>query len=189
MESMRPTENGDVPRSAVDPSSPIWAPARKEAASPGARLEGRVAIVTGGASGIGREIAGLFAAEGDRVVVADINEAAAGEAAADIISAGGLALCVPVDISNPRSVHALVDETVGCYDGIDILVNNAGVGLNRPFLETTLEEWNHLLDVVLTGTFLCSQAAARVMVPRRKGTIINIASISAQRGAQGRAAD
>ncbi len=185
---MSPSENGDVPGCAVDPLPHAKAPTRERAASPGARLKGRVAIVTGGASGIGREIAGLFAAEGARVVVADINEAAAGAAVADIVSAGGLALSVPVDISDPRRVRSLVDETVGRYDGIDILVNNAGVGLNRPFLETTLEEWNHLLDVVLTGTFLCSQAAARVMVPRRKGTIINIASISGQRGAQGRAA-
>ena len=71
---------------------------------------------------------------------------------------------------------------------LDILVNNAGVGLNKPFLETTLDEWNHLVGVVLTGTFICSQIAAREMVRQGNGTIINIASISGQRGAQGRAA-
>jgi 3-oxoacyl-[acyl-carrier protein] reductase len=185
---MSPSENGQVPHAAVDPTSRALGPGRAGTARSAARLEGKIAIITGGASGIGREIARVFAVEGARIVVADINEAGARETAADIVSAGGQALCVPVDISDPRRVRALVDETVGRYDGIDILVNNAGVALNRPFLETTLEEWNRLLDVVLTGTFLCSQAAARVMVPRRSGTIINIASVSGQRGAQGRAA-
>src|SRR5439155_6038853 len=79
-------------------------------------------------------------------------------------------------------------ETIARFGGLDILVNNAGVGLNKPFLTTTLEEWELQLRVNLTGTFLCGQAAARAMVAGGRGRIVNIASISGQRGGQGRAA-
>ena len=108
--------------------------------------------------------------------------------AADIAVAGGVAWAQHVDISDPASVEALFRDTVRHFGRLDILVNNAGIGSNQPFLAMTLEEWNRNLQVNLTGTFLCGQAAARVMVAQRYGKIVNVASISGQRGGQGRAA-
>ncbi|MGQ0636433.1 MAG: SDR family NAD(P)-dependent oxidoreductase [Planctomycetaceae bacterium] len=153
-----------------------------------ARLSGKVAVVTGAGRGIGRTMALLFASEGAQVVVADINGETAREAAAVIAAEGGAAHATSVDITDTQRVRAMVADTIDRFRHLDILVNNAGVALNRPFLETTIDDWDHILKVVLTGTFLCSQAAARVMVQRGEGAIINIASISGQRGAQGRAA-
>jgi 3-oxoacyl-[acyl-carrier protein] reductase len=153
-----------------------------------ARLSGKVAIITGAGNGIGRTMAALFAAEGAHVVIADIDGKGARDAAAEIVAGGGHAHPLTADITSPDQVQSMVDETFACYDRLDVLVNNAGAGLNRPFLDTTLEEWNRLINVVLTGTFLCSQAAARIMVREGHGAIINVASISGQRGAQGRAA-
>lgn len=152
------------------------------------RLANKVAIVTGSGRGIGRAIARRFAAEGARIVVADVNREKASAVAADLTAAGTSALAVHVDITNPSQVESLVGETLAHFKGLDILVNNAGVGLNQPFLTTTLEDWDRQLRVNLTGTFLCAQAAARVMVRQGAGRIVNIASISGQRGGQGRAA-
>jgi NAD(P)-dependent dehydrogenase (short-subunit alcohol dehydrogenase family) len=152
------------------------------------RLAGKVAVITGAGNGIGRTTAGLFAAEGAHVVIADIDEANARTASAEIMSHGGQAHALSVDITKADQVTSMFREAYDRYQRIDILINNAGVGLNRPFLETTLDEWNRLIDVVLTGTFLCSQAAATIMVRQGRGVIVNIASISGQRGAQGRAA-
>jgi 3-oxoacyl-[acyl-carrier protein] reductase len=154
----------------------------------GVRLSGKVAVITGAANGIGRSMACLFAAEGADVVIADIDLDQARRAAVEITAAGGRAQALQADITRPDQVQAMIDETLARHTRLDVLVNNAGVGLNRPFLDTTLDEWNNLLNVVLTGTFLCSQAAARAMVRQGHGTIVNVASISGQRGAQGRAA-
>jgi 3-oxoacyl-[acyl-carrier protein] reductase len=152
------------------------------------RLANKVAIVTGSGRGIGREMALRFAAEGARVVVADLDRERAGAVAAEVRAAGGTARAAHVDITDPERVEALVQDTLAHFDRLDVLVNNAGVGLNKPFLDTTLDEWNRQLRVNLTGTFLCAQAAARVMVEQGGGRIVNIASISGQRGGQGRAA-
>lgn len=152
------------------------------------RLAGKVAIITGAGRGIGRTMAVRFASEGAEVVIADIDADSAIDAAMEIQTGGGKAHSWSTDITSPDQVQSLMSGVIERCGHLDILVNNAGVGLNKPFLETSLEEWNRLLEVVLTGTFLCSQAAAKVMVPRGQGTIINIASISGQRGAQGRAA-
>ena len=152
------------------------------------RLRDDVAIVTGAARGIGNSIAVALAAEGARVVVADLDGHGARRAADEIVRLGGEAWSFPVDIADSALVQTLIDETQSRYGRLDILVNNAGVGLNKPFLATTLEEWDRQLRVNLTGTFLCGQAAGRAMVARGGGSIVNIASISGQRGGQGRAA-
>ena len=152
------------------------------------RLKDKVCIITGAGSGIGAEMAPMFAEEGGRLVVADVNASGARETAARIEAEGGEALAVVVDITQADQVEAMVESTLDRFGRVDVLVNNAGVGLNRPFLETTLEEWERVVGVVLTGTFLCSQIIARVMVEQGAGRIVNVGSISGQRGAQGRAA-
>ncbi|MCI0626757.1 MAG: 3-oxoacyl-ACP reductase FabG [Acidobacteria bacterium] len=152
------------------------------------RLMKKVAIITGSGRGIGREIAILFASEGARIVIADVNAENARRAAADITGTGGEAYGLEVDITDPAQVESLMQQTLNKCGRLDILVNNAGVGLNKPFLDTSLEEWERVVRINLTGTFLCAQSAAREMVRRGSGKIINVASISGQRGGQGRAA-
>jgi len=152
------------------------------------QLENKTAIITGSGRGIGREMARLFAASGAKVAIADVNEESARRVAASIGAAGGEAYPIGVDITDPVRVELLIRQVVGRWGRLDILVNNAGVGLNKPFLETTLSEWDRMLQVNLTGTFLCAQAAAREMVRQGVGRIVNVASISGQRGGQGRAA-
>jgi 3-oxoacyl-[acyl-carrier protein] reductase len=152
------------------------------------RFGSEVAIVTGAGRGIGQAIAAALAAEGAAVVVADLDGQAASRVAEQIMAAGGRALALRVDIAEPSEVQALVEETTSRLGQLDVLVNNAGVGLNKPVLTTTLEEWELQLRVNLTGTFLCGQAAARAMLAGGGGRIVNIASISGQRGGQGRAA-
>jgi 3-oxoacyl-[acyl-carrier protein] reductase len=152
------------------------------------RLHGKVAMITGAGQGIGREIALRFGQEGARVVIADLRETHAQEVAAEIGAAGGEAFAVKIDVTQPDLIAAAIAEIIRRYARLDVLVNNAGIGSNVPVLEISLEEWERNLRVNLTGTFLCAQAAARVMVNQGKGRIINIASISGQRGGVGRAA-
>jgi NAD(P)-dependent dehydrogenase (short-subunit alcohol dehydrogenase family) len=152
------------------------------------KLADQVAIISGSGRGIGREMALMFSSEGARIVVADIDGESAGAVAAEINAAGHVALAITVDIGDPGQVERLIRDTVVQFGRLDVLVNNAGVGLNKPFLATTPGEWEQQLRVNLTGTFLCAQAAARVMARQGAGRIINVASISGQRGGQGRAA-
>ena len=152
------------------------------------RLTGRTAIVTGAGRGIGRAIALALAREGASLLAADILEPNALSTAEEIRRAGGDARSLRTDVAHPADAEAMVADAVSAWGRVDILVNSAGVGLTRAFLATTLEEWEYQLRVNLTGTFLCSQAAARAMVRQRAGRIVNIASLSAQRGGTGRAA-
>jgi len=146
-------------------------------------LKNKTAIVTGGGQGIGEAIATRFAEHGADVVIADINLDNA-QAVANRINGHA----VHLDVTNPDQIQSAVDDTVSHFGHLDILVNNAGIGQNRPFLDTPLDEWEQILNVNLTGPFLCAQAAARTMVNQGSGKIINIGSISGQLGAQGRAA-
>ncbi|GIX49525.1 MAG: 2-hydroxycyclohexane-1-carbonyl-CoA dehydrogenase [Candidatus Tectimicrobiota bacterium] len=151
-------------------------------------LAEQVAIVTGGARGIGRATARRLAQEGAAVVIADVNAAGAQDAAAELVALGQRALAVPTDVAEPAQVEAMVQRTMETFGRIDILVNNAGTAALTPLLETTPEVWDRTLKVHLYGTFFCTQAAARHMVTRRYGRIVNVSSVSALVGSVGRAA-
>jgi len=140
------------------------------------RLEGKVAIITGGGSGIGRATARLFAQEGAKVVVADYQAESGREAVQAIKDAGGDALFVEVDVSNPAQVQHLVQTALDAYGGVDILFNNAGVLLFGTILETQEEAWNRLMSINLTGVYLCSRAVIPHMIKRGGGSIINTSS-------------
>lgn len=150
------------------------------------RLDGKVALVTGGARGIGYATAQAFAREGARVVIADLNVTGAEDAAKSL---GEQTMGLGVDVADPASVNGMIAAIIERFGRIDILFNNAGIGANTPFLETRLEDWNRILGVNLTGAFMVAQGCAREMVRvGGGGKIVNIASLSGQRGANGRAA-
>jgi 3-oxoacyl-[acyl-carrier protein] reductase len=152
------------------------------------RLNDKIAIVTGAARGIGFAVARALAREGAVVVIADINSEGAGTAAEAVKASGGRAEGLAVNVADPASVAAMVGAVIAAHGRIDILANNAGIGGNTPFLETTLEEWQRIISVNLTGAFLVAQSVAREMVKSGGGKIVNTASLSGQRGGNGRAA-
>jgi 2-hydroxycyclohexanecarboxyl-CoA dehydrogenase len=142
----------------------------------------RRALVTGGASGIGLAIAERLAADGIAVGVLDRNGDAAAEAAAKITASGGTAMGVTADVTDRRSIDAAVEAVGAAYGAPTILVNNAGRDGFSPFLKLSLDDWNRVLEVNLTGTFLCCQAVVPGMLEAGWGRIINISSSSAQGG-------
>ena len=147
------------------------------------RLSGKVAVVTGGAQGMGRAIALRFAQEGASVLIADLGLEAAQQTASEIAASGGRAVGMVADVRDQEQVRAMIDAAVAQYGGLDILVNNAGVGRILPFLETTEKDWDFMFDVNCKGLLWCSQAAARVMIEQgRGGKIINLASQAGRRG-------
>jgi len=128
---------------------------------------------------MGRAVARGLAAEGAQVVVAEVDEAAGREAAEAITGAGGRALAVAADISQVDQVRALFKQALEAFGTVDILVNNAGIGIARPLLDYTEADWDRQLGVNLKGMFFATQEAARVMVPKRRGKIVNFASTAA----------
>ena len=149
------------------------------------RLEGQVAVVTGAGQGIGRAIALTLAREGAAVVVNDVNFESAKKVADEIKSQGGRAEPVKADVSSGEEVNTLVEKTLDNFKKIDILVNNAGTAKLTPTIELTEAEWDSTIDVNLKGQFLCSQAVAKHMIPRKRGKIVNIASLAAHIGTPG----
>lgn len=141
-------------------------------------LSGKVALVTGGGTGIGRSIAGALAAAGADVIVCGRRMAVCETACAELRAAGFAAVARQCDVSEPAQVDAMVDALVERFGRVDILVNNAGIGgAAKSVLELEFSQWQHTLAVNLTGTFLCSRAVGRHMVRHGRGKIINIASI------------
>ena len=151
-------------------------------------FEGRAALVTGGASGIGRATAEALCGAGARVMLADINGDGADAAAEDLRAQGGQAFGFKVDVADEGSVAAMTDAAVETMGRLDILVHSAGVGVERSLLDTTLEDWNRIIAINLTGSFLCARTAARVMVDAGYGRIVLLASAAGVRGGTGRTA-
>lgn len=153
------------------------------------RLANKVAIITGSSTGIGRATATLFAGEGAKVTVADINDEAGREAVASIESAGGVAQYVHCDVSRSDDVQEMVSETVGTYGGVDVLFNNAAATAGyHPVHEMPEDEWRGLLSVSLDGVFLCSKYAIPAILERGGGSIINMGSVEGVLGVKGHAA-
>lgn len=152
-------------------------------------LEGKVALVSGTGPNIGSEIARTLAANGATVACMDLNPEFAQAAAKSINDAGGKAIGVSADITQQDQVEKAVKEVVSALGGIHILVNDAAITDRGPFLEADLDQWNKVLGVILTGTFIVSQQVARQMVAQKQGgAIVNIASTSGHLGEPSRVA-
>ena len=140
------------------------------------KLDGRVAIVTGAASGIGRGIAEAFAEEGAAVAIADKNEQGAQTVADGIAGCGARAIAVQVDVTDGALVGAMAERVLADLGRIDILVNNAGIDTISTLVEMPLAMWQQMMDVNLTSVFLCTKAVLPTMIAQRSGRIINMGS-------------
>ncbi|MEO6780456.1 MAG: 3-hydroxybutyrate dehydrogenase [Bradyrhizobium sp.] len=140
-------------------------------------FQDKVVIVTGAASGIGKEIAHAFAREGAKIVIADLKQDAAEAAAAEIVAAGGLAMGVAMDVSNEDAVNAGVDAARDAYGRIDILISNAGIQIVHPVESFPFADWKKMLAVHLDGAFLTTKACLKHMYAARSGSIVYIGSV------------
>jgi 3-oxoacyl-[acyl-carrier protein] reductase len=141
------------------------------------RLKDKVALVTGGARGIGRAIALLFAQEGADVVIWDVNEQESGKTRGDIEALGRKSLALQVDVTNYKQVEESVNKILDKFAKVDILVNNAGITRDGLLLRMNEADWDAVLNVNLKGPFNCTKAVSKVMIKQRSGKIVNIASI------------
>jgi len=152
------------------------------------RLNNQVALVTGASRGIGKAIALALASEGAAVVINYANSFEAAKSLVENIEAtGGKAISLKADVSQPDQVDYLVKETLAQLGRIDILVNNAGITKDTLLLRMKLEDWQSVINLNLTGVFLCTQAVCKSMLKQRSGRIINIASVAGQMGNPGQA--
>ncbi len=142
------------------------------------QLAGKVAYITGSASGIGRAIANLYAQEGAKIVIADMNKAAADAAAQEIKAAGGEAIGVAVDVTNEEQVNASIEEAVAAFGGIDILISNAGIQIVNPVEQFSFADWKKMLAIHLDGAFLTTRACLKHMYAQgRGGSVIYMGSV------------
>jgi len=140
------------------------------------RLKDKIAIITGGASGIGKAAALTFVREGAHVVIADLNADAIEKTVAEIVAAGGSANSQVVDVSIREQTQMMARKVVEQVGRIDILLNNAGISRYRPFASATAEDWDAVLGVDLKGVFFCAQSVAPTMIEQRYGRVVNISS-------------
>jgi 3-oxoacyl-[acyl-carrier protein] reductase len=145
------------------------------------RLEGKVALITGSGSGIGRATALLFAKEGADICVNDINLPGAQETVEMIKPLGRKAIAVKADVSEEKEVMAMMERTIKELGAIDILVNNAGMEGFGPIKDCTVENWDRVMAVNLRGNFLCAKHAGRWMIEHNHGKIVNVSSLAALR--------
>ncbi|MDD2702470.1 MAG: 3-oxoacyl-[acyl-carrier-protein] reductase [Candidatus Omnitrophica bacterium] len=141
------------------------------------RFKDKVVLVTGGARGIGRAIALLFAQEGADAVIWDVNEQESGKTCADIEALGRKSLAMQVDVTNYKEVEGSVNKILDKFAKVDILVNNAGITRDGLLLRMNEADWDAVLNVNLKGPFNCTKAVSKVMIKQRSGKIVNIASI------------
>lgn len=152
------------------------------------RLNGKAALVTGSSRGIGRAVALKLASLGAKVVINySVSEVAAGEVVAQVRQAGGEAIAMHADVSNPKEAERLVQATLETFGRIDILVNNAGITRDGLILRMSEEDWDQVLSINLKGAFLCTKAALRPMLKQRSGRIINVSSVVGVSGNAGQA--
>ena len=149
------------------------------------KLKDKVAIITGGGTGIGRATAITFANEGARVVVAARTLSRLEEVVEEIRSGGGQAKAIQTDISDEKQVQRMVAQTLNEYSQIDILVNNSALANGAPVVDMVLDDWNEVLAVNLTGTMLCSREVLKSMIPCKSGSIVNISSVAGVYGVPG----
>lgn len=142
------------------------------------RLKDKVAIITGGGNGIGRETVLTFVREGAKVVIADFDEQAGKALLEEVSGYGATAIFKKVDVANQESVGQMVEAAISEFGRIDILINNAGITSDAMLAKLSADAWHKVLDVNLTGVFYCAQAVIPYMIEQRKGKIINTSSIS-----------
>ena len=149
------------------------------------RLADKIALITGGGSGIGEAICKVFAAEGAMVAVSDINKQTSEKVAQDIVKSGGMAKAYELDVTSGASVKAVVADILDTWKKIDILVNNAGGGVEALFLESNEGMWNKVIALNLKGTLLPTHAVLPSMIEQKYGKIINISSLAGKIGQGG----
>jgi NAD(P)-dependent dehydrogenase (short-subunit alcohol dehydrogenase family) len=145
-------------------------------------LTGRVAIVTGGATGLGKQMAEALSEAGAKLVLCARNKERCDLAAAELRKSGAEIFSLGCDVRKPESIQSAVENTAERFGRIDVLINNAGTSWGAPIEDMKLEHWNKVMDTNMTGAFLFCQAVGKIMLPQKRGKIINIASVAGLRG-------
>lgn len=144
----------------------------------GKLLKDKVAVITGGANGLGKATALVFSEHGAKIVIVDINKESGDGVVSEITKEGGVASFINTNVSNSNDVNKMVDRVIADYGGIDILINNAGILADARLVKMTEETWDRVIDINLKGIFLCGQAAAKAMIEQDKGgVILNTSSV------------